>query len=331
MVEEKTALIEGFGEDCTARGLTFHTIESYTSNLKHFLRRYPDPSKITLDDLKQCLGELRARDLHGSTLKGYFASLSTFYDWLLFEGKVSANPILPFRKRYLAIKHQHGGENTRQLISIEKMRKLLNLIEETNIWAMVLFLAKTGLRRGELISMDIQDIDFELGTFWTKAKRKRTNRGGFLDPETTIALNEYLEWRENLAVDNALWIMPNGKRMTKNYVYYSVIRYASVLGIHDPLGPLNKKFTPHCCRHFFVTHLRRSGMSREFIKELRGDAIKDAIDIYDHIDPEELRAAYLRHIPQLVVYSTEVTGGKASSNTVQLQLTRPYRGREHIP
>ena len=51
--------------------------------------------------------------------------------------------------------------------------------------------------------------------------------------------------------------------------------------------------------HWFITHLRRAGMTREFIQELRGDARKEAIDIYDHIDKKELRESYLAHIPQL--------------------------------
>jgi integrase/recombinase XerD len=42
-------------------------------------------------------------------------------------------------------------------------------------------------------------------------------------------------------------------------------------------------------------------MPRDFIKELRGDVRRDAIDIYNHIDMRELRESYLAHIPQLGV------------------------------
>jgi len=51
---------------------------------------------------------------------------------------------------------------------------------------------------------------------------------------------------------------------------------------------------------FFTTHLRRAGMRREFIQELRGDSRREAIDIYDHIDFKELKEAYLACIPKLV-------------------------------
>ena len=47
-------------------------------------------------------------------------------------------------------------------------------------------------------------------------------------------------------------------------------------------------FSPHCFRHWFTAHLLRSEMPREFIQELRGDARKEAIDVYDHIDRKEL-------------------------------------------
>jgi integrase/recombinase XerD len=45
--------------------------------------------------------------------------------------------------------------------------------------------------------------------------------------------------------------------------------------------------------------LIRSGMPKDFIKELRGDKWREAIDVYNHIDRKELKESYLAHIPQL--------------------------------
>ena len=92
-------------------------------------------------------------------------------------------------------------------------------------------------------------------------------------------------------------------RITVNKVkiiYNLVTKYAKRLGIHNPKSKdLRKKFTPHCCRHWFTTHLRKAGMPREHIKELRGDSRSETMDIYHHIDRKELRDSYLAHIPQL--------------------------------
>lgn len=86
----------------------------------------------------------------------------------------------------------------------------------------------------------------------------------------------------------------------RNGVYLAVTKPAERLGLSNPSSPRSEdQFSPHCCRHWFTTHLRRSGMTREFIQELRGDVRKEAIDIYDHIDKKELRESYLAYIPQL--------------------------------
>ncbi len=51
-------------------------------------------------------------------------------------------------------------------------------------------------------------------------------------------------------------------------------------------------------RHFFTTHLIRNGMPREYVKELRGDARREAIDLYYHVDLEDLRWRYMACMPQ---------------------------------
>jgi integrase len=58
---------------------------------------------------------------------------------------------------------------------------------------------------------------------------------------------------------------------------------------------------PHRFRRWFTTWLLRNGMPREYVKELRGDKRGEAIDIYHHIDRQELRKAYLAYIPKLGV------------------------------
>lgn len=292
--------IKEFKSDCETRGLTAHTIESYESCVKDFLVFCSDPTKVTPESLRSYLGDLRSRGYQASTLLNYFAALNAFFDFMVFEGVLKANPVPSFRKRYLRVNIQRGGDNARQLISIEQMSKLIKLANgDIFSRTMMLFLAKTGLRRGELISMDLLDIDLERGEFMVKPKPKRSNRRGFLDEELTAALRKYLDLREPKAIDNALWVTEGGYRVSRNGVYYTVIRYAKLAVLHDPHGPLCKRFGPHCFRHFFTTMLRRSGMPREFIQELRGDRRREAVDIYDHIDVEELRESYLQHIPYL--------------------------------
>jgi len=98
----------------------------------------------------------------------------------------------------------------------------------------------------------------------------------------------------------ALFIGKQGNRIGRNILYNLITKHATRLGLHNPdSNKLEDHFSPHCFRYWFTTNLRRNGMNREFIKELRGDSRGEAIDIYDHIDHEELRKAYLTAIPKL--------------------------------
>lgn len=305
--------IKNFVEDCRSRGLTDHTIETYRSNISTFLNFAGNPLDVDTPILCKFLDYLKVMDykrgkvtkkgVHPKTLKAYFSAISTYYDYLVYIRNLDNNPILQFRRRYLTrIKQQYNGENTRQLISIEQMQQLVTLdmlILET---AILMILAKTGVRRGEMIAIDRDDLNLEKKEIILKPKAKRTNRLVFFDDETAQVLRAYLEWRDKRTKSNALFVSRHDfKRINRNRVNEIVARHGSTLGLHDPGSSLNQKLTPHCFRHWFTTHLRRNGMPREFIQELRGDRRKDAIDIYDHIDLSELKDCYLECIPKLLM------------------------------
>jgi integrase/recombinase XerD len=98
----------------------------------------------------------------------------------------------------------------------------------------------------------------------------------------------------------APFLNAEGERLNRSGVYNLVVEAAARIGLHNPESEmLEDHFGPHCCRHWFCTHLFRAGMRREFIKELRGDSRKEAFDLYNHIDLKELKEAYLASIPQL--------------------------------
>ncbi len=304
--------IEDFLQDCKARGLTDHTIATYRSNITVYLDMVGDPIKADIPILCKFLDHLKVMKykregtiktgIQPKTIKAYFSAISAFYEYLIFTHKIDISPIPSFRKRYLSrIKQQYNGENSRQLIEIEQMRRLINLDMPIIERAILLILAKTGIRRGELLAIDRNDINLEKKEIILKPKAKRTNRLVFFDDETAILMKEYLEWRDSRTKSNALFISPIGfRRIHRNRVNEIVASHGSTLGLHNPKGSLNQKLTPHCFRHWFTTHLRRAGMPREFIQELRGDRRKDAIDIYDHIDLSELKDRYLKCIPKLL-------------------------------
>jgi integrase/recombinase XerD len=183
------------------------------------------------------------------------------------------------------------------------MRVLINSILDPRDRAIVTVLAKTGIRRKELIKIDISNINWEEQSIELKAHPKRSNLTVFFDDECTLVLRRWIRARENYEASQdckALFIGERGERLERHGVYSIVTKYATRVGLNDPKSKrIEDHFTPHCCRHWFTTQLRRNGLRREFLKELRGDARKEAVDIYDHIDKKELRRAYLAAVPLL--------------------------------
>jgi len=241
-------------------------------------------------------------------MENELTAISGLYEFLVFEDHIPNNPVPGVRKRYIRRYKEHtdaDDESPRKLISIEQMSLLINSILDTRDKAISLLLAKTGVRRGELIAMDTTDINWTDQSITLKRKqfKKRSNRIVYFDDETARVLKRWLYQRSKLDPQMlALFIGEHGERLKRNGVYSMVVKYAKRVGLHDPESPhAEDHFSPHCFRHWFTTWLRRAGMDRELIKVLRGDRRREAIDIYDRIDHEELKREYLAFIPQLGV------------------------------
>ena len=296
-------LIQRFHEDCDLRGMVstmeyIYRVKEYCAFLES---RGKTPLTVGREDMKAFLGQLKARELKFGTIKRIYTCVSAFYEFLIAEEMVEYNPILPFRKYYLR-RYKNGSDSeSRKLIDVEDASRLVNSILDSRDKCILVVLFKTGMRVGELTSLDVTDVDLDNGEVTLKLKKKRSNRVLFLDDEAIAILQRWLVARRNRkgAESKALFLSKIGTRITKRSIEEVIEKHAERLGMHNPGARLEERFTPHCCRHWFVTHLLRAGMSRDFVKELRGDTRGEAIDIYNHIDKKDLRESYLAHIPQL--------------------------------
>jgi integrase/recombinase XerD len=296
-------LIGRFREDCNLRGMV--TTMDYVYRTKAYCAfleaRGKNPLNADRDDLRAFLAHLKAKGLKFATIEGIYTNLSAFYQFLIIEELVEYNPILPFRKYYLRRYKNDNDSEIRKLISVEDASQLVNSILDSRDKCILILLFKTGMRVGELTSLDVNDVDLNKGEVTLKIKKKRTNRVLFLDNEAIAVLHNWLAARKNRkgAESQALFLSKTGTRITKRTIENVIEKHAERVGLHTPGARLEERFTPHCCRHWFVTHLLRAGMSRDFVKELRGDTRGEAIDIYNHIDKRELKESYLAHIAQL--------------------------------
>lgn len=300
------SILAAFTRDCRMRNMTDESIRRYVSSIRILTdfcqRENYDVITISDEQLLHFLRYLREeRQNSQKTVQNVFNALSTYYEFLVYSKLLARNPVPSIRKRYVRSYKTDGLRVERRLLSIDEMSRLISMVFNVRDRAILMVLAKTGIRRNELITLDMDDVDIPEGRMTLKPTAKRSNRIVFFDNECTAVLRNWYEVREKMNLKtNALFVNSVGNRVDRTDIYSTVTRWAKIAGFHDPRSKrLDRHFGPHCFRHWFTTWLIRKGMPRDYVKELRGDARREAIDIYNHIDMSELRTAYLATIPKI--------------------------------
>ena len=301
MDQSAANLLNSFEDDCRLRGMKFYQVQvCYIREFLNMLSK--SPTEVDRLDLKAYLSVLHNRNLKQTSIDKVYSSLSSFYEFLLEEQMIAANPVRLFRKRYIRTYKEQKAVDIRQLISVMDAAKLVNSILDSRDRAIVTLLLKTGMRANELLSLDVADIDMQKMEIRLKPTSKRSNRLLFFDDETEEVLRYWLLAHKNRSTHGGTALFPSktSARLSLRGVEREVEKHAARVGLHDPNSKtLERRFSPHCCRHWFSTHLYRSGMEERYIAWLRGDAPRGSMGPYIHIDPEDVRKSYLAHIPQL--------------------------------
>jgi len=308
MNENYERLLEDYANDCRIRNFTESVITRYVSKVRalgEFLqKRGKVYENIAKEDLVEFVSYLRyERKNKANSLNNYFSGLNSFYEFLLYQERITANLVPVIRKRYLhQYKKDEGKNKRRKVISVKEMSDFLNSILNIRDRAICMFLMKTGVRRHEMISIDMSDIDWSTNSVRLKEKKKRSNLIVLFDNECARVLKQWLHVRKSLYVNpecDALFVGSYGKRLGGYGAYCAVVANSKRFGIYDEGSKENSDhFGPHNFRHCFTTYLLENGMRREYVQELRGDARSDAVDVYNHISLENLREAYLAAMPQ---------------------------------
>ena len=151
----------------------------------------------------------------------------------------------------------------------------------------------TGIRRSELISLQISNIDLADGTIKVLGKRNKERIIPLL-PVIKQQLKTYLFERKQLPLivdENNLILLSNGNKGNETFVYRL---------INDYFGNVSEKVkkSPHMLRHTFATHMLNHGADLNSIKELLGHSSLASTQIYTHSSLAELKNVYRKAHPR---------------------------------
>lgn len=270
-----------------------HTVEAYCRDVELFARSLGDTSFDEAEryDVRQFLiEELRA---HEATTAGRrLAGVRKFFDYLVKQGVIARNVAgttrYPKTRKHVPT-HLSVDETFALLDGMKDDETVLGARDR----AVFEMLYGTGLRVGELTSLDVGVVDLREGyvrVLGKGGKEREVPVGG----AALRALEAWLRARSLLSPtpgERALFLNARGGRLTPRGVQY-LLRQRCLTTPH-----LWKTISPHALRHSYATHLLVNGADLRYIQALLGHASLATTQKYTHAGIEQLMAVYDRAHP----------------------------------
>ena len=153
----------------------------------------------------------------------------------------------------------------------------------------------TGLRVGELVSLDLQDVDLSESYIRCMGKGSK-ERIVHLYPKALEELRRYLKSVRiallgHRRAEPSLFVNHRGERLTRQWVWTILKTYAQKAGIEQNI-------TPHTLRHSFATHLLQNGASLRHVQELLGHSSISTTQVYTHLTNGYVQKEYAKSHPR---------------------------------
>jgi len=165
-----------------------------------------------------------------------------------------------------------------------------NSFEDTRDRLLVTLLYHTGIRRAELLQLQVEDVDLVTMQMKVKGKRSKERLVPFA-PSLRDELRAYLPLRAERVGAGPLFVREDGRPLPARSMYTIVHRLMA------PLTQLEKR-SPHVLRHTFATHLAEAGADLNAIKELLGHSSLASTQVYTHTRIEHLKKVYQQAHPR---------------------------------
>jgi len=278
------------------RNASSHTISSYGRDLgqleAYFIEKKADwrsAGNVVLRGFLACLYEKKRKK---STIGRKLAAMRSFYAYCLKRKWIEKNPA-----KVLARPRQ--DKNVPSFLSEDEMAEFLDLPSsdkplDLRDRAALELLYASGIRVGELVAVDLEDISFGERLVRVKGKGKKERLVPF-GKKAEAGLQAYLQARPDILKDrlsqNALFLNYRGERLTSRSVERIVGKYIRRTAV-------KRKISPHSLRHSFASHLLSRGADLRVIQELLGHASLATTQKYTHLDLKQLLDIYKKSHPR---------------------------------
>ncbi len=282
------------------RGYSPHTVDGYSRDVAEFFRSIGeniDPSDISRVHVQSYLSFLYSANSSASVARK-MSALRTFFRYLAREGHVSRDPLSGVA----------GPKLARHIPVFLTVDEVFSLLEEPGDHdsfkrrdqAVMELIYSTGMRVSEVVSRNMDTIDFATGMVRVRGKGSKERIVPF-GSAAAEALQRWFPDRDRLTVDRirrghepereAVFLNNRGARLTARSVERLVAGYGERAGI-------GVRVTPHALRHSFATHLLEMGLDLRTVQELLGHVSLSTTQKYTHLNMDHLTKVYDKTHPQ---------------------------------
>jgi integrase/recombinase XerC len=286
------------------RNVSVNTIAAYRDDLESFLaflttdyfvlgRDQLDLGAVDHLTIRSYLAHLARRKLSRSSSARHLSALRSFFKFMMREGIVPANPArgvsTPKREKFLPSVIQ--SSDIEALFEQADSQKPLGARDRA--WMELLY--ASGLRIGELVGIDLDDIDVRSRLVKVRGKGSKERIVPF-GSKAEAAIRAWLVVRIDLVRGgederHPLFVNYRGQRISARSVRRLFDRYVRQTSLRSGVSP-------HTLRHSFATHLLNAGADLRSIQELLGHASLSTTQKYTHLNDWELIAVYKKAHPR---------------------------------
>lgn len=282
----------------TEKGLSKNTLESYERDISQFVA-YLEQHGITSwresgkTHLASYLSQLKSLGRASATLSRIRVSLRSFYQYMVKERLLDSDPSVFIEVPKLE-------KRVPKILSIDEVEKLLEapqseLVNGARDKAMLELLYATGIRVSELVSLNVTDVNLEMGFIRCVGKAEKER----MIPLSGIAIRILAAYMQNYRVkllkrsvdEDALFIGHLGTRMTRQGFWKIMKRYAAETEIKNEI-------TPHTLRHSFAAHLIENGADLRSVQEMLGHSDISSTQLYVQVTKVKMKDVYNRAHPR---------------------------------
>lgn len=259
-------------------GCSYRTISYYQTTVKHLLSKTENSvRKITTEEMREYLSNYQKRnDCSNVTIDNVRRNISSFFSWLEEEDYILKSPM----RRIHKIKTKTVVKST---ISDEGIELLRDNCKEKRDLAIIDLLYSTGIRVGELVNLNIEDIDLEGRECVVYGKGDKERRVYF-DAKAKVHLKEYIETRRD---DNeALFVTLDAPHDR-----------LKISGVEIRLRKLGRELNldrihPHKFRRSMATRAIDKGMPIEQVQKILGHSQIDTTMQYAMVNQNNVKSAH---------------------------------------